>query len=219
MSDSFVGDASRQATAPIAGYVYQLWWSLYSWCVLQPRENLYLEHAEDFDVVGPQGAAVVQVKNSARVLTLASPDALGAIANWWGHRQRNPHHSVKLRFLTRATSGLERGRPFRDEHGLVYWDRAKRVGVPLDPLRAFLLVRDELPSSLRDFIREVGDERLRQGVVGRISWDLGNPSQQDVRALAERELAEICVPNYGIYVEEAQALAPRLWTCPDLVDT
>jgi len=46
-------DPNRQATDTIKGYVYQAWESLHAWINLKEDEVLYLEGAEDVDLLSP----------------------------------------------------------------------------------------------------------------------------------------------------------------------
>jgi len=57
-------DSERQADAMFRGASYQAWWSIDAWLKLSDAEEvIYLEGAEDFDVVNKNSSIVVQVKN------------------------------------------------------------------------------------------------------------------------------------------------------------
>ncbi len=211
MSEQFEGEPSRQATASIAGYAYQVWWSLYAWLTLDPGESLYLERAEDFDVVSEETAEVVQTKNVERALTLTSADALQAITDWWGHRKRNPGRRVHLRFLTTAQAGVERSRAFGNEPGVIAWERAKRAGSALGSIRSFLEETSDLPEDLREYVRGSSDDELvREEIIRCVRWEFDQPQREDIRVLVEQRLVDICVPGFRVHVEEARRLAPTL---------
>jgi hypothetical protein len=57
--------------------MYQFWRTVEAWIELDPEELLYVEGAEDFDIVGSDEATPVQVKDdkSSGSLTLASANA------------------------------------------------------------------------------------------------------------------------------------------------
>lgn len=75
-------DPKRQAIASIEGYTYQIWQSIYKWITLKENEVLFLEGAEDYDVIGPEGAKTVQVKSTQSSFTLRSKKILEAINNF-----------------------------------------------------------------------------------------------------------------------------------------
>jgi hypothetical protein len=62
---------------------YQLSQSVLAWLHLGSDEVLFLEGAEDFDVVGPDEARAVQVFDTSRLITLRTPKVLAAISNFW----------------------------------------------------------------------------------------------------------------------------------------
>ena len=55
------GDPQRQAVSSIQGTVYQAWWSIDAWLRLaNSDEVIYLEGAEDFDIVRADNIEVLQ---------------------------------------------------------------------------------------------------------------------------------------------------------------
>ena len=69
----------RQATDAIGGYVYQIWQSLLAWIHLKDNEALFLEGAEDFDIVSLNKSTATQVKRLSKNITLNSPEVIDAI--------------------------------------------------------------------------------------------------------------------------------------------
>jgi hypothetical protein len=69
------GDPRRQASASMGGAFLQVWHTVLAWIALKDNEVLYLEHAEDFDVIGGQGATATQIKASPGKISLGSKDA------------------------------------------------------------------------------------------------------------------------------------------------
>jgi len=86
----------------LRGYSYQVLRSIEAWLDLREGEMLALEGAEDLDRIGPHGATVEQVKDTAGSgnITLRSLSVLEAIGNYWDHLHRNPGTQLRFRFLT-----------------------------------------------------------------------------------------------------------------------
>ena len=67
-----IADPKHQANDSLRGYRYQILHSVHAWLSLADDEILYLEGAEDFDIVSPETTTVVQVKDAQRNITLDS---------------------------------------------------------------------------------------------------------------------------------------------------
>ena len=94
-SECLRSDPRRQAVSSLKGYVYQIWHSVYRWITLGKDDVLYLEGAEDLDVLGPEKAEAIQVKNTKRSgsVTLSFPNMRKPMTSWssrapqaWGNR-------------------------------------------------------------------------------------------------------------------------------------
>ena len=59
-----IADPKHQANDSLRGYRYQILHSVHAWLSLADDEILYLEGAEDFDIVSPETTTVVQVKDT-----------------------------------------------------------------------------------------------------------------------------------------------------------
>lgn len=111
----FVSNPARDAADVIAGYVYQVYVTISHWLNLQPNELLELERGEDLDAVRVSDDHVEdlrtlqQVKATTTNLTLRSPNALTAIANFCEHRRLNPGLTLKFRYITTSRVGREQG--------------------------------------------------------------------------------------------------------------
>lgn len=170
----FKTDPKRDATDSIRGYVYQAYQSVLAWIQLKENEILVLEGSEDFDIHRESSVTTTQVKNVAGNITLRSQSVIDAINNYWISCERNPDYDVILRFLTTAEAGQEQGNPFGiDQKGLEYWHRAALDQVAIEPLRTFLLTIG-LNSNLKSFIQAATDDELREKLICRIKWDMGN---------------------------------------------
>src|ERR1041385_6334889 len=160
-------DRKREAVASLHGYAYQIWQSLYRWLDLGVDETLFLEGAEDIDLLGPGTAESIQVKVSGRV-SLQSKQALEAIANLWQHQRTNPHTKIFFRLLTTARRTCERSKPFGNIKGLDYWDRCRFPQTDPTLLRTFLKAQHSFTNELREFVVAASDDDLREQQISRI---------------------------------------------------
>ena len=138
MSSPLQGEPERQAIAPIGGFLYQIWQSVLSWIKLEGSEVLYLEGAEDFDVVGHGQATAVQVRHTAALITLGSAKTIKAIEQFWKLREMNPGKKVGFRYLTTSQPGIEAGSPFgQDVSGIDFWERCRKRCEEIEPIKTF----------------------------------------------------------------------------------
>ncbi|CAI0974826.1 Uncharacterised protein [Serratia entomophila] len=181
-------NSKRDATDSIRGYVYQIYQSVLAWVTLKDDEVLFLECAEDFDIYSDQTVISTQVKDLTSKLTLRSTDVVAALNNFWSLQQDNPHHDIKLRFLTTASAGLEKGTPFGPEQkGLEYWCRCQSNRALIPPLREFLTTL-QLSPGLKAFLRSSSDEALHTQLLLRINWDLGTKNKYALQLAIEDKL-------------------------------
>lgn len=107
----------QDAWPTIRGFKYQIQLTILRWLELADQDILYLECGEDIDrvlrlpdAVGMQ-RELEQVKARGRNMTLRSPEALSALANFAAHLKANPGLSLRFRFTTTASPGRERISP------------------------------------------------------------------------------------------------------------
>lgn len=194
-----MANSSRQAVSSINGYDYQIWRTVQAWLQLQPGEELYVECAEDYDIIGPDFATVVQVKSSPSNITLGSKDTLAAIASFWDLVQLNDGHlPIKMLFLSRGSIGRERDAAFGLEKGLEVW-RAAAGGnsAAIRKLAAYLFEREEVPPSLKEFLRTQNETTQMQLLFSRIDWCLGQPGTEAI-AKSVREIAGRIASDRGL---------------------
>lgn len=191
-------DLSRQATASLRGYVYQLHASAAAWLALGADDELYLEVAEDFTELlrEPGGAHDVlratQVKDTRESgsVTLNSPDVLAAIEALHRLRVHHPGREVRLVFLTTSSIGRERKNALHSgKPGLTAWEIAASGG-DVEELRSALLQRP-LSEALQTFVTNSPPEQLRSELLsplvfacGALDWS--SLEEQNRRALVER---------------------------------
>jgi hypothetical protein len=207
------GDQRRQAIPTLKGYAYQIWQSLYRWLTLKEDEVLFLEGAEDVDILGPaERAETVQIKETAGSgpVTLRSKDVIEAIIHYWEHQKHNREVLVRFRFLTTAERGIERSNSFGEVRGLDHWDACKRTGTNLESLRSFLNNLEALPKDLRDFIVNSSDDVLRDQLLRPIEWDTGNKAQPFVEDSIKRRLISYGDRTYNLPPYESEKAVSHL---------
>jgi len=123
---------NRDASAAIAGYVYQVDLTILRWLDLPDSDLLELEAGEDIDRIGravadsgpDQHRILEQVKLRNSSITLRASEVIEALANAAETIAANPAERIQFRFTTTARVGLERPSPWPDE-------RKKRSGIDL----------------------------------------------------------------------------------------
>jgi hypothetical protein len=204
----------RQAADTIRAYEYQIWQSVSKWVTLKPGEELFLEKAEDFDVVGEGVAETTQVKDTSRSgsITLNSASVVEAISNFWAHQQKNPNYRILFRLLTTSPRGMEKANPFDGVKGLDYWDRCKGPGADLKPLRDYLARSDALPESLRHYLSTTSDEELRSNLIGRIEWVADKEDHESVKETIRRRVVAYGMEVYSLQPDESEKVIDHLFT-------
>jgi tetratricopeptide (TPR) repeat protein len=206
-----ISDKRRQAVASLRGYVYQIWETVYKWINLKEDEVIFLEGAEDFDILGPKKAETIQVKHTtgSKSLTLRSKEVIEAISNFWEHQKKNPKNKIELHLLTTMNRGCEKHTPFGKMSGLDYWDSCKRPGTDITILRDFLINEIILSGELKNFIRESEDSELRERLIQRIHWNTGNNPKEFIEDLVERRIT-YHGDKLGISPSIAKKVVPNL---------
>lgn len=184
-----VGDPTRQATDTIRGFVHQLWHSVHAWLDLGDDELLFLEGAEDFDVVQGNEGIVTQVKATAANITLRSADVIESIENFWDILQRNSGRDVRYRLITTASVGFEKGKPFSAGiAGLHLWRQCERDEKAVEELRAFFVKEKCFKEDLTKFIETAPAAELSGKLFSRISWDTDQEDTGAVQDAVKRKL-------------------------------
>lgn len=187
--------------------------AFFRWITLKPKEVLFLEKAEDFDVIGEGGAETTQVKDAIHSgnITLNSLGVIEAIANFWRHQQKNPNYLIRFKFLTTSARGMERPAVFSGIKGLDYWDRCKSPNADLRPLRDYLTVNTALPEDLRQFILNSSDEELRSKLISRIEWASGLGGREYVKELITKWVIAYGTAN-AVQPSESEKVVSHLFT-------
>lgn len=181
MSAQVEGDASRQATASLRGYAYQIYASAIAWMTLPEDGFLHLEVAEDYSTLVSNTLNAVQVKATKAAITLNSKSVVDAINAFFLLRERNSDRRLTMEYLTTAEIGLEAEIAHRvnGEAGIRYWAAASE-GADVGLLKARLL-QMPLSAAAKDFLSKASDEAIRAELLTRLRWRCGEPGIVDVR--------------------------------------
>ena len=204
------GDVSRQAADSIRGYAFQIWHSVHAWLDLPPEEFLFLEGAEDIDIVSATKATTVQVKDTAANITLRSTSVVAAISHFWDLRGKHPDLKVRFRFLTRSGIGIEKGNPFGvGVAGLEIWKSCAKEPALIEKLRSFLLGEKKISSSVSFFLKNATADEILHGLIEPIAWDTKRSGIGYVEQAVHRQLA-YHGERFGIPYSDAVSVANRL---------
>jgi hypothetical protein len=212
-----VNDPAREAAASMRGYWAQVWRSVLAWTDLGESERLYLEGAEDIDRISGLDAETIQVKNVRGNITLRSGDVIEAIGNAWAHRQRNPRHAIKFRFLTTAGVSVERGAPFgAGLAGLRLWNISRLSGDTAQrehDVRAiadFLLAEAKVSTAVQAFLRTASDAQIWQQLIALIEWDTDAEEAPEVIREIKNRLV-VLGQRSGVTPDKAEDVAEHLY--------
>ena len=201
-------DAKRQATDIFQGYVYQAWESLHAWINLEDGEILYLEGAEDIDLLSTSSSTTTQVKHLSKNITLRSAEVIKAIIDYWTLKKNDQRHVI-FRFFTTAARGQEQGNPFSGQRGLDYWEHCKNSN-QVKPLRKFLKQIDGFPTDLVEYLKTATDQEILDNLVLPISWLTERDSLSALRKSIE-DLLIVHGDKHSLKADESKKTAPLLF--------
>ncbi|MDE0423726.1 MAG: hypothetical protein OXN25_02525 [Candidatus Poribacteria bacterium] len=165
----------RQADAQLRGYLYQIWHSVNAWLDLADGEILYLEGAEDFDLLSNDTDTATQVKHTQRPITLRSQEVNDAINNFWELQTDNPDRRVKFRFLTRSKIGKETRSSFGKGHsGLEVWSRCSDDEPAIKKISDFLQTDGKISGEVKDFLKGSSPQEIHEQLIEPITWETGS---------------------------------------------
>jgi len=217
MSDSqqiepLPGDPQRQAVDIIHGYSYQIWHSVWAWLNLSEEEALYLEGAEDFDVISKQDATTTQVKASFKNITLRSQDVVNTINHYWQLHTLQPKRKIYFDFLTRGGISKEKGSPFgKDIKGIELWKRSVREEDRVGDIRDFLLEGKRISDDLRQYLEKANPQAIQVNLISNIDWITDSGDINHIKNWIERKLI-LHGDKYHITPEESRSVVNRLYT-------
>jgi hypothetical protein len=185
------GDPRRQAVYSIQGTVYQAWWSIDSWLLLtHADEVIYLEGAEDFDIVKHDTAITVQVKQNTDSVSLGTAKAHEVLENFWALCCKAPSRRIDFHYLTTSTIAMEQDANFDGLKGIDAWRAAQTSPELVGKITDYLKQKLSATSSLRAFLASATPEAIRLRLVERFHWLTEQP---DVEAVKRSVNDRICV--------------------------
>lgn len=218
-----LNDPKRDATPTLRGFSYQILRTIEAWLDLAADEILLIEGAEDLDRVGPAGAVVEQVKDTAGSggVTLRTKGALEAIANLIAHQDRNPGVRIDFRFLTTSPVSREASDPMGfGMPGIEAWASVRRDPTSAESLRtaeairSFLAGLAALEAKAKAWIAGATAAQFIERCVKPMEWITG---QGDIEALTNRlearliELGETLGLSAQDSLKALDALHRRAW--------
>lgn len=200
----------RQAHASLRGYLYQIWHSVNAWVHLADDDLLYLEGAEDFDIISDDTATTTQVKDTQRNITLRSKEVIDAINHYWKLQDSHPKLTVKFRFLTRSKIGVEQGNPFgKSKAGLQVWSRCSGDEAAIEKISEFLQNQEKISDKVKKFLKQTSPQQIYEQLIKPITWETGSKPVSFV----ERSINEKLVlhgDQLGFLPAESKKVADRL---------
>ena len=182
-------DTAREAVDSMRGYSYQVLSSVLVWIGLADDQVLFLEGAEDFDLLQGEDALAVQIKDTAGSgnITLRTPSVISAIEHYWDHRRRNQDRRVTYRYLTTSDAGQEDGNPFGNGlRGIELWNLLKsesdnsRRATTIASLKTFLITENRLSANIMDFLKSATDDQIIEDLILPIEWVTRANSKSEV---------------------------------------
>ena len=194
-----LGDPSREAINSLRGYVYQIYQSALAWTELEDDEFLYLEVAEDFAIVAKEALKAVQVKGTAKRVTINSEDIIATIDGFVKLQEKNPSLKVTIRHLTTSTIGKEKKLEYRvgGEPTLLTWRNLAKTG-DLSGLRR-VLDKSQLSKKSKDFVKNLDDEDLREKFLKRIHFDCGAPESHLLARQIISRISKLLLDRGGVH--------------------
>lgn len=206
---NFSTNENRDASASIAGFVYQIELTILRWLDLQTGQALDLERGEDIDNLssrlssGLSGVITIfertneQVKLRKAPITLASEAAREAVANFHKQRTENNEWDLYFRFTTTARPTYEQKNRFPGSTpAILRWEALRRGEITNPTERAHvlsqlrqILVNLSMPRGFneatwqawRDFITnpQISTDEALLDFISRFEWGYGTLNLQE----------------------------------------
>ncbi|HRE82364.1 MAG TPA: hypothetical protein PLN52_15060 [Opitutaceae bacterium] len=218
LSPPLPADEGRRANSATAGFIFQWWLTLVAWLELTENDALYIEAAEDFDIVSVASATAVQAKSgTSKPLTLRSDAVAKCIDHVWKLRHDSRKPQVVL--LSRAAIAEEGGSPFgAGIKGIDLWRLVleKYDDTSAKAICAFLrgdgTLHAKLFPALVDFLHAASDEEIEQEIILRTRFDTETRDATTLRQFVEDRLIVLGAERHNATVAEAVAIAEKLFS-------
>ncbi len=182
------GESVRQAVPSLQGYIYQAWCSIDAWLQLAKGEIIYLEGAEDFDIVGPDRAIAKQVKHVTEPLSLGTRKARDALTHFWKLQLNEPSRKVTYHYLTTASEVMEQDAAFNGKRGIDAWRAADTSEQLARAIQTYLVRKLELGSPLQSFAASASVTEFQDRVIRRFCWFTDYKSIRNVKQSVDDNL-------------------------------
>jgi hypothetical protein len=196
--------SNRDAPDLWGGLAYQRVVTLCSWLALGDDELLYVELEEDLAVSGLDRADAVQVRRKQAAISLNTADAHKTIEDAFAREI-----GIYTVYLTTSPLGREQGRgKAGDAPGIALWSlAADGDDDALETVRAILLKRGGWSSKLRSVLQGPATS-LREKLIHRLKWDVGQPNLRRLQTRALNTLAERLRPRHPSPANLAALILP-----------
>lgn len=176
------GEPRRQAVPSIQGTVYQAWCSIDAWLRLKNADEvIYLEGAEDFDVVRSDSAITVQIKKNAGSISLGTAKAHEALENFWALFCNEPNRQIDFHYLTTSHIAMEQDANFDGLPGIVAWRAAQTSTEIATTVKAYLLTKLDAQSPLRKFLETATSDVIQDRLIRRFYWFTDQPDLEVIK--------------------------------------
>lgn len=190
LPDQLPGDPRRQAVPAISGTVYQAWWSIDAWLRLDSADEvIYLEGAEDFDIVKADSAITVQVKENAGSISLGNAKAHEALENFWTLSCKEPLRWIDFHYLTTSSIAMEQDASFNGLKGIEAWSAAQTNPELAFKISEYLKERLPIASALRAFLAAATPDAIQQRLIKRFYWLTSQPDIEVVKRSVDDRIA------------------------------
>lgn len=205
-------DPARQAVDSIRGIVYQIWWSIDAWLRLTSADEvIFVEGAEDIDIITSDGAIAGQIKLETERLSLNNQRSHEALENFWKLSARESTRRVDFHYITTASAARERDVPFEGIAGLDAWRIAQTDAKMAVRIQTYLTSKLASDSALKAFLASATSEQVQEHLIRRVHWFLNQPGLAAVKQSVDDRLV-VRLNQAKISLSYVTAVRDRLHT-------
>jgi len=211
LPEQLPGDPRRQAVFSTHGDVYQAWWSIDAWLRLADADEvIYIEGAEDFDIVRTDAAIAVQVRRNTGTISLGTAKAHVALENFWTLSCQDVNRQIDFHYLTTSSIATEQGAKFGGAKGIEVWRAAQTNPELANEVARYLVAKLDVNSPLRAFLTSATSELVQERLIRRFHWLTNQPDLDVVKRSVDDRIAVLLnnqqrslslIPNVRKYLE------------------